>query len=90
MVIKANQIINNNKNKMKLIKKYNQIRRDCYADLECENCGHKETDKYAYDDDNFWENVIPNRKCSQCGKSTNDLGIEPEKVITRYPEGEQH
>ena len=28
---------------MKLIKKYNQHRRDCDCDLECEKCGSKET-----------------------------------------------
>lgn len=75
---------------MKLIKKYNQRRRDCWADLECENCGEKETKKGAYDDYNYWQNVVPNFKCKKCGKSTKDLGIEIEQVATRYPEGEQH
>jgi hypothetical protein len=74
---------------MKVLKIYNQNRRDCYCDLECESCGNKVTDKYAYDDDNFWVNVIPNSKCQMCGKSTKDLGIEPESIATKYPEGLQ-
>lgn len=74
---------------MKLISKYNQIRRDCWADLECEGCGNKHTHKGAYDDEYFWSQVIPNRKCDKCGKSTNDLGLTPDKVNTKYPEGYQ-
>lgn len=75
---------------MKVIKKYNQYRRDCRVDLECENCGHIETNKSAYDDRNFWDNVIPNRKCPKCGKTTNDIDPEiRQKVKTKYPEGKQ-
>ena len=73
---------------MKVTNKYNQYRRDCSCDLECESCGYKETDEYAYDDRNFWDNVIPNRKCESCGKSTNDLGLEPAPVQTRYADYE--
>jgi len=75
---------------MKVTRKYNQMRRDCHCDLECESCGHKETITSAYDDRNYWDNVIPNRKCGKCDKSTNDLGLETERVTTRYPDGEQH
>jgi len=74
---------------MKVIKKYNQSRRDCWADLECESCKHKETDKGAYDDRNYWDNVIPDRKCSECGKSTIDLGLKGESTQTKYPDGFQ-
>ena len=74
---------------MKVLKKYDQYRRDCKCDLECENCGHKETDKSAYDDRNFWVNVIPNRRCGKCGKSTIDLGLKPAEQQTRYAEGYQ-
>ena len=74
---------------MKVISIYNRHRRDCHCDSVCEACGHKETDRGAYDDDNFWVNVMPNRKCKICGKSTKDLGLEPEKIATRYPEGFQ-
>jgi len=74
---------------MKVLKKYNQHRRDCECDLECENCGNLKTNKSAYDDSNFWDNVVPSFNCEKCGKSTNDLGIAPEKITTRYPEGFQ-
>ena len=69
---------------MKLIKKYDQHRRDCTADLECEGCGNKETYKSAYDDRNFWDNVVPSMECDKCKKSSNDLGQEPVRVTTRY------
>lgn len=69
---------------MKVLKKYNQFRRDCYADLECESCGNKEVDKSAYDDRNYWDNVVPTFVCKICGKSTNDLGLKPQEVQTRY------
>jgi len=74
---------------MKVLRKYDQYRRDCKCDLECENCGHKETGKSAYDDRNFWDNVIPNRGCGKCGKSSNDLGLNHLKLRTQYPEGYQ-
>ena len=66
------------------------MRRDCWCDLECEGCGNKETIKSAYDDRNYWDNVVPSFKCEKCKKSTNDLGLKPEVMPTRYPEGEQH
>ena len=75
---------------MKFIEKYNQHRRDCDCLLKCENCEKEEEYKNAYDDDNFWQHVIPAHKCPNCGKSTRDLCIEPEKVITRYLEREVH
>ena len=75
---------------MKVLKIYNQVRRDCNCDLECENCGNKETDDGAYDDRNYWDNVIPNEKCSKCGESTNDLDIKIKQSIqTKHPEGQQ-
>jgi len=60
---------------MKLILITYQFRRDIKIDIECENCGHKVSNCWAYDDRNYWDNVLPNKKCPQCGKSTNDLGI---------------
>ena len=72
---------------MKVLKIYNQMRRDCDCDLECESCGNKETDGGAYDDRNYWDNVIPAQKCEKCGKSTNDLGTPKEHISTKYPEG---
>lgn len=67
------------------------MRRDCWADLECENCGNKTTDKGAYDDRNYWDNVITSQECEKCGKSTNDINPDiRQKIATKYPEGEQH
>lgn len=70
---------------MKVIKKYNQNRRDCDVDLECEGCGHKEIERSAYDDRNMWDNVVPDWKCEKCKKSTNDLGVDKVSIPTKYP-----
>jgi len=74
---------------MKVLRIYNQFRRDCDADLECEGCGNKETEKDAYDDRNYWDDVIPARKCKNCNKSAKDLGSEIKKIQTKYPENYQ-
>lgn len=74
---------------MKVTKRYNQYRRDLDIDIECQNCGHKEIGIGAYDDLNFWENVVPNFKCEKCGKSTKDLGLDIGDTSTKYPEGYQ-
>jgi predicted RNA-binding Zn-ribbon protein involved in translation (DUF1610 family) len=70
---------------MKLIEKTWQSRRDFSGIYECEGCGHREEKRGCYDDDNFHINVVPNVfKCPVCGKTTKDLGLEPEKVATKY------
>lgn len=74
---------------MLVTKRYNQHRRDLWVDLECESCHHEQTAKSAYDDRNYWDNVVPNMKCESCNKSTKDLGLEPEIMPTKYPEGYQ-
>ena len=74
---------------MKVVKRYNQNRRDLSIDMECEDCGAKDTYNSAYDDRNFWDNVVPDFKCEVCGKSSNDLGVEIEGIETKYPEGMQ-
>lgn len=74
---------------MKVTRRYDQHRRDLSIDMECENCGAIDTYDSAYDDANFWINVVPNFKCPNCNKSTKDLGLEPEDTHTRYPEGFQ-
>lgn len=74
---------------MKVVKRYNQHRRDLTIDMECENCGHKETYRSAYDDTNFWVNVVPNFRCSECGKTSKELGSVIENIGTKYPEGYQ-
>lgn len=72
---------------MQVVKRYNQNRRDLTIDMECEGCGNTETDHSAYDDSNFWENVIPDKHCSSCGKSSNDMGNAPTSIHTKYPAG---
>lgn len=74
---------------MKVLKVYNQNRRDCVVDLECQSCGHKETITTGYDDANYWENVVPNFKCGKCDESTNDLNLPVENRETKYREGQQ-
>ena len=68
---------------MKVIKRYNQHRRDLTIDMECEACGATDSGS-AYDDTNFWVNVVPNINCPKCGKSSKDFGIEPEDTHTKY------
>ena len=74
---------------MQVIKKYDQYRRDLYIDIKCEDCGATQIKVEAYDDSNFWANVVPKFKCEECGKSSNDLGIAPKDTSTKYPEGFQ-
>lgn len=74
---------------MKVTKRYNQHRRDLSIDMECESCGATDTDTGAYDDRNFWDNVVPGFPCPKCGKSTKDLGLDAEIMPTKYSEGFQ-
>jgi hypothetical protein len=53
---------------MKIIKIVSQSRRDMEVDMQCESCNHIEKGVYAYDDDNFHENVIPAMECKNCGE----------------------
>ena len=43
-------------------------RRDFHAIYQCEHCGTTEGGS-GYDDTNFYQNVIPNQKCPECGKT---------------------
>lgn len=76
---------------MKLIRILNQSRRDFQGGYKCEFCEKKQTDKSmsSYDDRNYHDNVIPNKKCPKCGKSTNSENGEITKTPTKYPEGFQ-
>ena len=74
---------------MKVTRRYNQYRRDLNIDLECEGCGTTQSVKRAYDDRNYWDNVVPNFSCPSCGKSTNSMNITLEYMPTAYPEGMQ-
>ena len=69
---------------MKIKQITNQNRRDFNADMVCEGCGNEKKLIGGYDDRNYHDNVIPNRKCEKCGKSRNDLGIKAELTPTKY------
>ncbi len=73
---------------MKIEKVISQHRRDFEAVYKCENCGYTKK-RRGYDDRNFHDNVVPNMKCDECGKSRNDLGIKGDFIETKYPEGFQ-
>jgi transcription elongation factor Elf1 len=70
---------------VKIQKIISQHRRDFTAIYECEHCGNVE-EGYGYDDANFHQNVIPNKKCKNCGKKA-DENYRP--LQTKYKEGDQ-
>ena len=55
---------------MKIIKQYNWSRRDFCYDAKCEHCNHIEKNISGYDDDNYYNTVIPGMICKSCGEST--------------------
>jgi primosomal protein N' len=67
---------------MKIQKITSQSRRDFWADMECEHCGHVEKHVSGYDDANFHQNVIPKMKCKECGKTS---GEDYRPLATKYP-----
>jgi len=70
---------------MKITNIINQSRRDFTANIECEGCGNKEELSGGYDDRYYHDEIIPNRKCSKCNKSRNDLNIKGDFTQTKYP-----
>lgn len=74
---------------MKVIKRYNQYRRDLNIDTQCEACGTPNTIKNAYDDSDYWNKWQPQQKCPGCGESTESLGLKPHDTKTKYSEGMQ-
>ncbi len=62
---------------MRIKEKIDQHRRDFMAIYVCEHCGY-EIKGSGYDDANFHENVIPNIKCPQCGKSSDKVSSRPD------------
>lgn len=50
-------------------------RNDFKAVFVCEHCGH-EFKEWGYDDDNYWNNVMPNALCPKCGKNSNNENEE--------------
>ena len=76
---------------MKLISILYQNRRDFQGKYKCEFCNHIETDSSmdSYDDRYYHDEVIPNKKCKKCGKSTiSEKGII-DKTPTKYPDNLQ-
>jgi C4-type Zn-finger protein len=69
---------------MRLIGKTSQNRRDFWGNYACESCGHIEKKVSGYDDTFFHTVATPKIKCKKCGKSTNDLGLKPQEVRTKY------
>jgi len=73
---------------MKIQQITSQHRRDFHAIYECEGCGTTE-DGSGYDDGYFHQSVIPEMKCDNCGKTSNDLGVDYRPLTTKYPDGMQ-
>jgi transcription elongation factor Elf1 len=67
---------------MKIKTILSQHRRDFTAIYICEHCG-TEKKSAGYDDSNFHQNVIPQMKCANCGK-TADKSYRP--LTTKYPD----
>ena len=67
---------------MKIKKITSQNRRDFQAVYECEHCRHEKAG-YGYDDADFHNNVIPDMKCDECGKTATD---DYRPLATKYPE----
>ncbi len=60
-----------------------QNRRDFKAVYKCEGCG-AETLGSGYDDRNFHDSVLPDRKCPSCNQSRNDMGLVQPLSQTKY------
>ena len=60
---------------MKIIRRFNQHRRDFRADMQCEHCGTVRLDVSCYDDDFFHRKVIPDMACSDCGEKSPEDNI---------------
>jgi primosomal protein N' len=70
---------------MKINKIISQHRRDFYADMICEHCGHIEEKVSCYDDAYFHKEVIPNMVCKKCGEKAPD---DYRPLTTKYPDGQ--
>lgn len=69
---------------MRIKKIVSQHRRDFRAMYGCEHCGH-EFESHGYDDRYFHEEVVPNKKCPECGKTAGD---DYRPLATKYPDGQ--
>lgn len=66
---------------MKIKKIISQHRRDFTALYVCEHCGH-EHEGSGYDDAYFHQEVIPEKKCPECGKKAPE---DYRALTTKYP-----
>lgn len=75
---------------MKITKITDRHRRDIRFTAQCEHCNHVEKDSPGYDDDHFHRNVMPNRKCPECGETSlsKDSGTPLTAVIPKYRQDE--
>ena len=75
---------------MKITKTYKWNRRDFCYDAKCENCGHVTKNNSGYDDSNYYNNVVPDKHCPNCKKSSNEINKEndlpKELIIPKYNE----
>ena len=71
---------------MKITKTYAWSRRDFYYDATCEHCGHVSKEDSGYDDSNYYNNVMPQIKCKECGESSLSKETDEPKtvIIPRY------
>ena len=70
------------------IKKLEKVRsRDLYCILKCEFCG-AEKYQYGYDDEYYFIQVVPDIKCSNCGRSAKSkvCDIKPEILLNHLYE----
>lgn len=76
---------------MIITKQYSWNRRDFSFNARCEHCGHIDKNLSGYDDANYYNNVMPDMKCSSCKESSNSKEAEDiktkTKVIPRYDPG---
>jgi hypothetical protein len=71
---------------MKITNKTSQYRRDFDADIVCEFCGNQEKLIGGYDDTFYHTQVLPNKECSKCNKSTVSGGGQIGTPLLKYPE----
>lgn len=75
---------------MKITRTYNWNRRDFCFDSTCEHCGNVEKNNSGYDDSNYYNNVVPDMKCSKCGESSNSKQIIDSVKTVVIPKYDPH
>lgn len=73
---------------MKITNTYDWLRRDFNYDAKCEHCGHEKKKISGYDDSFYYNNVVPDTKCDNCGESSNSKQTHAPKtvVVPKYDE----